>query len=97
MAAASRLGDICSGHGCWPPRAGQSASENVFINGIAAHKVGDAWLPHTCPSIPETHASTVASGSGTVFINGQPAARIGDSIACGSLIAQGSNNVFFGG
>ena len=94
MAAAARLGDICTGHGCFPPRAGASASNNVFINSIRAHRLNDAWHVHCCDG--SCHASRVASGSGTVFINGRPAARIGDNIACGSLIAQGSNNVFIG-
>jgi len=96
MAGAVRLGDTCTGHGCWPPRANIEASDNVFINGRGAHRVGDAWAAHTCPSIPETHSSVQATGSETVFINGKPAARIGDSIACGSSNATGSNNVFIG-
>lgn len=94
MAAAARLGDICTGHGCWPPRPGYEASDDVFINGIAAHREGDGWLVHCCDS--SCHASEVAGGSNSVFINGRPAARIGDAIACGSLIAQGSPNTFIG-
>lgn len=94
MAAVSRLGDQCSGHGCFPPRAGANASNNVFANGIATHRLGDGWQAHCCDIC---HPGTVAGGSSTVFINGKPAARIGDSIDCGSLIAQGSNNVFIGG
>lgn len=95
MPAAARLGDICTGHDCFPPRAGTAASENVFINGINAHKVGDGWAVHCCSG--SCHPSAVSTGSSRVFINGQPAARIGDGIACGSLISQGSNNVFIGG
>lgn len=94
MAAAARLGDLCTGHGCWPPRSGVNASPNVFINGIRAHRLGDGWKVHCCP--PPCHAGVVSSGSGSVFINGQPAARIGDAISCGSLIAQGSPNVNIG-
>lgn len=95
MAAAARLGDFCTGHGCWPPRTGISASNNVFINGIRAHRLNDAWNVHCCPS-DGCHAGAVASGSASVFINGRPAARIGDSISCGSLIAMGSPNVDIG-
>ena len=91
-----RLGDNCTGHGCWPPRANSSASGDVFVNGKGAHRVGDAWLPHTCPSIPETHGSSQASGSATVFVNGKALARIGDSIACGSSNATGSGDVYAG-
>jgi len=51
---------------------------------------------HTCPDIPETHASVLAAGSPTVFCNGKQAARIGDPVACGSSAADGSANVFIG-
>lgn len=96
MPAAARLGDTCTGHGCWPPRASTGGSPNVIINGSPAHRQGDAWAAHTCPSIPQTHASTLAAGSATVFVNGLPLGRIGDPVACGSSIAQGSPNVFAG-
>lgn len=94
MPAITRLGDTCTGHGCWPPRPSSSASPDVFVDGIAVHRVGDAWAAHTCPSIPETHASVLASGSPTVFVNGRPAGRIGDGVACGSSVASGSATVF---
>lgn len=96
MPAVSRLGDLCTGHGGWPPRPSTSASSNVFINGIGAHRVGDSWAVH-CNSLPECHGSVLAGGSSTVFINGKPLARIGDPIACGSAVASGSSNVFAGG
>ena len=92
MAAISRLGDYCTGHGCWPPRVGVSASPNVFVNGIKAHRIADPWNSHCCP-VDGCHPGVVASGSGTVFINGKNAARIGDQIDCGSLIAEGSPTV----
>lgn len=93
MPAVARLTDTCSGHGCWPPRPNVAASGNVRVNGRGAHRIGDAWGPHTCPDIPETHASTLASGSGTVKVNGRPLGRVGDAIACGSVVASGSGNV----
>ena len=95
MAAAARLGDICTGHGCWGPRAGVSASPNVFINGIPAHRLNDPWQTHCCPT-DGCHAANIASGAGNVNINGLPAARIGDQISCGSVIAQGSPTVNIG-
>lgn len=94
MAAAARLGDLCTGHGCWPPRTGINASPDVFINGISAHREGDAWNVHCCDG--SCHPGTVESGSNSVYINGRPAARIGDSINCGSLIAEGSTDTFIG-
>lgn len=97
MPAAHRKGDKGSGHGCWPPRENLEGSPDVYVNGIPLHREGDAWDAHTCPSIPETHASILASGSGTVFINGKAAARIGDPVACGSVAVEGSTTVFIGG
>lgn len=94
MPAIVRLGDICTGHGCWPSRANSTASTNVFVNGMGAHRVGDGWQAHTCPDIPETHSSSQATGSPTVFVGGQALARIGDAIACGSSNATGSNNTY---
>ncbi len=89
-----RLGDTCSGHGCYPSRANVSASTDVFVNGLGAHRVGDAWDTHCC-GVP-CHDSSQASGSSTVFVNGKALARVGDSIACGSSNATGSSNVFAG-
>jgi uncharacterized Zn-binding protein involved in type VI secretion len=96
MPKATRLGDTCTGHGCWPPRPSEGGSPNVFVNGISWHRQGDTWAPHTCPDIPETHASVLASGSSTVFVNGRPAGRVGDPVACGGSVAEGSPNVFCG-
>lgn len=69
----------------------------MFVNGLPVHRQGDAWAAHTCPPIPETHASVLASGSSTVFANGKQVGRIGDPVACGSSVATGSENVFAGG
>ena len=96
MPAVARLGDRCTGHGCWPPRPNNTASPNVYANGIPVHREADGWAAHTCPDIPETHASVLAAGSPTVYANGRQVGRIGDPVACGSLIATGSGNVFAG-
>lgn len=97
MPAAVRLTDVCTGHGCWPPRANAGASGDVFANGLGAHRVGDPWQTHCCPAIPECHASTQASGSPDVFVNGRPWARVGDAVACGGRNATGSGDVFLNG
>ena len=94
MPAAHRHSDICSGHGCWPPRPNNGASPNVFVNGLGWHRKGDPWLPHTCPPIPETHSGVAAQGSPTIFVNGLPACRIDDPVSCGSSMATGSPDVF---
>ena len=98
MPSAVRLGDVCSGHGCYPPRPNIAASNDVNVNGIGFHRVSDGWATHCCTSIPtECHDGTTIQGSKTVNVNGLPAARIGDSVSCGSTCLQGSSNVFAGG
>lgn len=94
MPAAVRLGDECTGHGCFGPRVNDEASTDVFHNGLGAHRQGDHWVSHCCVVC---HDSVMAEGSSTVFINGRPAARIGDLLECGSAAAVGSPNIFIGG
>ena len=89
--AVVRLGDICTGHGCFPPRLNITASTNVSINGRGAVRVGDLWAPHTCET---THTGVQVGGSLTVNVNGRPLARIADKISCGSFCAMGSTNTF---
>ena len=99
MPAATRKGDSCSGHECFPPRSSTSGSPNVFVNGKPWHRQGDGWEVHTCthPKVPHgSHGSSLASGSSSVFVNGMQAGRVGDPVACGSSVASGSDNVFAG-
>ena len=96
MPGVSRLGDQCTGHGCFPPRPNDMASGNVYVNNIAAHRQSDHWMTHCCPG-DGCHDSTLAAGSSTVYCNNLQLSRIGDPVACGSTIAQGSGNVFAGG
>lgn len=89
------VGLPCCSHG----RSGtnSSGSPDVFVNGLAAHRLGDTG-PCNCP-----HGGTFGStsGSGTVFVNGKPLTRIGDTTSCmmcgmsGSHVS-GSGNVFAG-
>lgn len=95
MPAVCRQNDICTGHGCFPPRPNSSWSGNVFVNSRAVHRQSDGWSVHCCG--PPCHGSTLAAGSGTVYINGLQCGRIGDPVACGSAVATGSGNVFAGG
>ncbi|MBQ6296165.1 MAG: PAAR domain-containing protein [Selenomonadaceae bacterium] len=93
---ATRLGDNCSGHDACSPRPLISASENVFVNGLGAGRVGDQYASHSCTEHP-SHNDHIAAGSSTVFINGKNAGRIGDAVSIGGTVAQGSDNVFIGG
>ena len=92
----TRLGDLCTGHGCWPSRANNSASPNVYANDIAVHRHTDGWALHCCPPIPLCHSSILAAGSGTVFANDLGVGRITDPVACGSTVQTGSPNVYAG-
>lgn len=96
MPPVTRLGDVCTGHGCFPPRPSISASSNVFANGIPVLRVGDAYAPHGCISC-STHPGNLSSGSSTVYVNGIPVGRVGDSVTCGSSVASGSPDVIIGG
>jgi uncharacterized Zn-binding protein involved in type VI secretion len=97
MPPVHRLGDIGTGHGCFPPRPNNQGSPDVFVNGIPVHRQSDSWAVHCCPPIPACHSSTLAAGSSTVFANGLQLARIGDPVACGSSAATGSGDTFAGG
>ena len=90
MPGITRVGDSCTGHDDCDPRQSTSGSPNVFVNGIAVHRNGDAWSVHC------DHDGELVSSSSTVFINGVGCGRIGDSISCGSTVATGSDNVFAG-
>lgn len=94
MPAACRLGDFCSGHSCWPPRNNYEASVNVFLNGLGWHRQGDGWVVHCCGK--KCHDGHLSMGSPSVYVNGLQAGRIGDPISCGSVIIQGSGNVYCG-
>lgn len=92
---ATRLGDSCTGHSCYPPRPSVQASPNVFVNGIPWHRQSDAWAVHCCGL--SCHDSVLARGSSTVFVNKLQAGRISDPVACGSAVMTGSADVFAGG
>lgn len=87
MPLAARVGDA---HTC--PQKGHSVnsiasgSDNVFINGVPASRLGDT----TCCG------ATVIAGSSTVFINGKPAALMGSATSHGGVIIAGSGNVLIG-
>ena len=69
-----------------------AGSPNVFVDGAAAVRVGDAVTPHGTGA----HASPkMAKGSSTVFVNGIAVCRAGDSASCGHE-ASGSGDVFAG-
>ena len=96
MSKATRVGDLNTGHDSCAPVPLVSGSPDVFINGRAAGRVGDAYAVHGCDVHP-SHSGHISSGSSSVFINGKPAGRIGDAVSCGGSVAEGSPDVFIGG
>lgn len=66
-----------------------AGSPDVFVNGAAAVRIGDAVTghgdaPHNSP--------TMSVGSGSVFVNGIGVCRDGDAATCGHA-ASGSGDV----
>lgn len=94
MPGIARLNSMCTGHGCFPPRINDTASPDVFVEGLPIHRQGDHWTTHTCSN--QTHDSVLASGSGSIYVNGLQCGRIGDPIACGSMIMTGAETCFAG-
>jgi uncharacterized Zn-binding protein involved in type VI secretion len=98
MPAVSRLGDMSTGHGCFPPTALVSTPVvKTFFNGKLASVVDPACrhAPHTCGIVTHADATRApSSGASKTFIEGKPAARIADDIQCGDAIAEGSTNSF---
>lgn len=99
MPSAARLGDSCSGHGCFPATPIIQGSSDVIINGKPAARKGDMVLLHACPCPMMPHAlhpRSISAGSSNVIINGKAAARVGDAIGCGGSVAAGSGDVIIG-
>ena len=95
MPACHRKGDICTGHGCFPPRPSVQGSPNVFTNAIPQHRLTDAWAAHSCG--PPCHGSVLCARSPHVFANTLAVARKDDPVCCGSACATHSPNVFANG
>jgi len=91
MPPVARIYDICTGHGCFPPRMNIQGSPDVVVNNRVVHRQDDAWATHCCG--PPCHASSLAAGDATVEVNNKQLGRIGDPVKCGSSIATGSHNV----
>lgn len=90
------FGQMCSGHGRYPPRPNAQASPDVFVNNLGVQRLSDTYIPHCTPG-DGCHGAVVASGSSNIFVNGLPIARMGDALSCPSVIAGGSQDVFAGG
>ena len=85
MPGAARFQDICTGHGCWPPRPNNQASPDVFVNGRGWHRRTDNWEIHCCPPC---HGGNLQEGSPDTFINGLEGGRCHDPVDCGSYVQE---------
>jgi uncharacterized Zn-binding protein involved in type VI secretion len=90
---ATRMGDICSGHGCFPPRPSCSGSPSVFCNSLPVKRMGDIFLPHACPGSPP-HMGIQALGCPSVMANSLPWSGVPHPVSCGSVNLTGSPSVF---
>lgn len=101
-----RLGDICSGHGCWWPRPAITGSLSVFVNFLPVHRVADWYAVHACPGSKQPpHSAMGVTGSATVFVEFRPLRRMGDALTtggpaplgpCSGVAITGSPNTFCG-
>ena len=95
MPAVTRLGDNCTGHGCFPSRPSIEGSSTVKVDGKPVVCVDHAYDSHCC-GIP-CHGGRLSDGSPTVKIDGKKVGRIGDPIDCGSSVLEGSSTVYIDG
>lgn len=95
MPKACRTTDAVSVHECGVVPTADSASADVFIESLAAHRVTDTNSSHPAVPAPSCaeHVTTLSSGSPDVFVNGLALARIGDSYGCGITLTAGASTV----
>ena len=95
--ALSYIGTGTTGHDTFPPTNSNQGSDDVFVNGVGVHRVGDTAILHCDLKKPyPCHIPVASKGSSSVFINGNAAMRIADDYDCGDVVAAGSKNVFCG-
>ncbi len=102
MPAVVRIGDMSTGHDCFPPTSMQGTPvSKTFINGRKPGvRNGQSFhQTHSCGDTvhPAPEARSHSGGSSNTFIEGFAASRIGDNISCGDAVGQGSPNTFIGG
>jgi len=90
-----------SSHGHQPPiplPAPVGFASNVIVNGQPVHHVGNTMvihpIPGTFPPIPHIPPDVIIEGYAKVFCNGTPLAKFLSKTQHGSMVMQGSRNVF---
>lgn len=94
MPMATVLGQLCTGHGSFPPRPSTSGSDKVLIAGVPVVRVGDSYAVHSSSS--GSHPGVAQTGSPKVLVAGVQRMRVGDPINCGSRVQQGTPKVLIG-
>lgn len=99
MAALVKLGDMSTGHDCFPPTPMvKTPVKKTYINGLLAG-VADKecqFAAHTCGNTthPQTDRYPLPNPKYKTFIEGFPIAVVGSDLYCGDAIAEGSSNTF---
>ena len=98
MPAVARIGDLSTGHGCFPPSPMKTTLvKKTYINGKLPGVVDPEcqFESHTCVLITHSQAERYpTNGTSKTKIEGYYIARIADDLACGDVIGQGSFNTF---
>jgi uncharacterized Zn-binding protein involved in type VI secretion len=99
MTAIARLGDMSTGHGCFPPTAMVTTPiTKTYINGVLAGAADPAcqFASHTCGTVthPQTERYPLPKAGTKTYIEGYPIAIIGSDLNCGDAIAEGSPTTF---
>lgn len=94
MPDVTRLGDLSTGHGSFPPQPSTSASTKVFASGKGVVRQGDSYAVHSDGS--SSHPGTAQTGSSKVLTSNKQTMRVGDAISCGSKVMQGTPKVKIG-
>lgn len=86
-----RRTDVCSGHGCYPPRPSATWSPDVFVNNLNIERYSDSMEVHCCLS--DCHDGS-HKGIHNAYANSLDIQVVGDPIDCGSVCAVGSPDTF---
>jgi len=99
MSAIAKLGDMSTGHDCFPPTPMVvTPITKTYINGVLAGAAHPScqFETHTCgrTTHPRAERFPIPNPNNKTYIEGYPIARIGDDINDGDAIAEGSTNSF---
>lgn len=93
LTGVTRKTDVCSGHGCFPPRPSVSWSPDFFVNSLEVERNGDSLTVHCCGN--SCHGGNWVGGK-SYYVNGKSIQTEFDPISCGSVGAVHSPDFFVG-